>query len=354
VKKILAGLFLSMILSGLYAQNESLPINHFRVTGSHNSYKRALEPSWLKMLQQEDMALARSLDYTQLSLTEQLDRGLRALELDVHHDPQGGRYRNPLGNQILRQSGIVPQPYDLEGKLDLPGLKVFHIQDIDFRSYQLLFKDALKEVLTWSEAHPDHFPIYITMNAKDEIIDRPDFRKPLPFTSSALDSIDLEIRQVIPASKLLTPDVVRGSSETLEKAVLTKGWPRLQDAKGKILFVLDERGEKMETYRKGHPSLQGRVLFVLAQPGEAESAFMIMNDAKSEVAAIKKMVAMGYMVRTRADLDTQEARHTDYSRFDAAKASGAQIISTDYYWPSEQYGTDYQVIFKVEPNNSSF
>lgn len=38
-----------------------------------------------------------------------------------------------------------------------------------------------------------------------------------------------------------------------------------------------------------------------------------------------------YIVRTRSDVETMQARTGDYSMFNAAMNSNAQIISTDYY-----------------------
>ncbi len=48
----------------------------------------------------------------------------------------------------------------------------------------------------------------------------------------------------------------------------------------------------------------------------------------------------GYFVRTRADTDTTEARSGDTTRRDAALASGAQIVSTDYYRPDPRGGKE--------------
>jgi len=36
------------------------------------------------------------------------------------------------------------------------------------------------------------------------------------------------------------------------------------------------------------------------------------------------------MVRARADAETKESRTDDYTKFEKAKESGAQVISTDY------------------------
>jgi hypothetical protein len=70
---------------------------------------------------------------------------------------------------------------------------------------------------------------------------------------------------------------------------------------------------------------------------------MILNDANNP--EITKLVKKGYIIRTRADSDTQEARRNDFSHFEAACKSGAQIITTDYYKKSTHFKSDYQVSF---------
>jgi hypothetical protein len=57
------------------------------------------------------------------------------------------------------------------------------------------------------------------------------------------------------------------------------------------------------------------------------------------------LVKKGYIIRTRADSDTQQARANDKSSFNAACASGAQIITTDYYLKSAFFKSDYVVKF---------
>jgi hypothetical protein len=99
----------------------------------------------------------------------------------------------------------------------------------------------------------------------------------------------------------------------------------------------------METYIEGHPSLKGRVMFVNANEGHAEAAIRIVNEPKADWPYIQYLVRAGYFVRTRADADTVEARKGDYTRWQAALNSGAQVISTDYYVPNPSFGTGYQV-----------
>ena len=49
------------------------------------------------------------------------------------------------------------------------------------------------------------------------------------------------------------------------------------------------------------------------------------------------------VVRTRADADTVEARTGETARREAAFASGAQYVSTDYMKPDLRFGP-YQVV----------
>ena len=48
------------------------------------------------------------------------------------------------------------------------------------------------------------------------------------------------------------------------------------------------------------------------------------------VAEIDALVKQGYLVRTRSDENTEQARTDDTTRRDLALSSGAQMISTDY------------------------
>jgi hypothetical protein len=258
---------------------------------------------------------------------------------------QGGKYSQPLGLSYLQKMGIAVEFYDLANELTQPGLKVFHIQDFDFRSHNLLFKNCLLAIKKWSLSNKNHIPIIITINAKDSKINFDGAKVPILFNKVALKSIDTEIRSVFSESELITPDFVRGEYATLNEAVVKNGWPKIEDVKERILFVLDETGEKMNDYLNTDKSLTGKVMFVNAEEGNQNSAIMIINDPVKNENYIQSLVRKGYLVRTRADAETVEARNNNYTRFEAAARSGAQIISTDYYLPSRFFDSNYQVIF---------
>jgi hypothetical protein len=221
-----------------------------------------------------------------------------------------------------------------------PGLKVFHVQDVDYHSTCLTLVACLQTVETWSSAHPSHLPIAILLELKDDPLELGDidFVDPEPFDAAALDSVDADVRSVFDEDHLLTPDDVRGDHDTLEEAVLTDGWPTLRESRGKVMFLMDNSGEKRDLYRDGHPSLEDRVLFTNGVPGEADAAFVKENEAIENGDRITELVEAGYLVRTRADVETLEARANDTTRRDAALASGAQWVSTDYPVPNHGYG----------------
>ena len=238
-----------------FCDGNSVPMNKIQVIASHNSYKLAIEEPLWEHLYKRNPRKAKSLQYEHPSLNEQLTLGLRGLELDVFYDPKGGYFVDPKGLEIVRQYGGKVLAFDEHNELSEPGLKMFHIQDIDFRSHHLLFRKGLIEIKEWSDANSGHLPIIVLINAKDQRVK--DTRVPLPFDEKALSSIDSEIMAVLGEEKLITPDLVRGSHERLDSAIRSNGWPSLNEAKGKFLFVLDEKLEKNERYLNGHPSLKG-------------------------------------------------------------------------------------------------
>lgn len=325
----------------LLAQNQQvddLPINKIQVIGSHNSYKKAIDPALFKLFMQKDSANASKIDYEHIALNKQLDLGLCNLEIDVYADEKGGRFAHPKGLEMVKQP-----PYNTDGVMDKPGFKVLHIPELDFRTQFSTLADGLQQLKRWSDAHPNHYPIFITLEAKDAAVKTTDADQTNKLTAAVFTELDQTIRDNLGTKNILTPDMVRGTHATLNDAVTHGNWPTVKMARGKFLFILDDKGSKRDLYMQGHPSLKGRAMFVNAEPGTPEAAWMIRNNPKDE--EIPKLVKSGYIIRTRADADTQQARKNDYSDFEAAEKSGAQIITTDYYLKSTHFKSDYSVSF---------
>ena len=300
-------------------------LNHIQTIGTHNSYHLEAGPAESLIRRRasfDDSALA----YSHVTLTEQLEaQGVRQLELDLFADPQGGRFATPRLRQLAGEPAHDPAMLE-------PGTKVLHIQDYDYRSNCLSLVRCLREVRQWSREHPRHVPLAILLELKDaELPFGLSAAVPLPWTTARMDDLDTEIRSVFRRRELLVPDDVRRGRLTLRTSVLRKGWPTLARARGKVMFLMDNENPYRTRYLAGHPSLAGRVLFTNSAPGRSDAAFIEESDPRGAgERRVRRLVRRGFVVRTRADADTLEARVNDPSRATAALASGAQWVSTDY------------------------
>ena len=304
-------------------------LNHVQLVGTHNSFHRRLPAELFDILRSFDARLAASVDYEHRPLGEQLDAGIRSLELDVYADPEGGRFASRAAWSLVgrpRETGIA--------ELAAPGFKVLHLPEVDFESSCLTLRACLGAIATWSEDHPRHLPIMVFVEPKDTGV--PDvaglgFATPLPIGAAELDALDAEVRSVFSPGELVTPDDVRGGATTLREAVTSgAGWPTLADSRGKVLLCLIDDGAKRAAYVAGHESLRGRAMFTLSGVDAAESAVVSRPTPVEQAAEIDALARQGFVVRTRADADTVEARSGDVVRRDAALASGATWVSTDF------------------------
>lgn len=348
---IAAVLCLASLVSALHlagkAKSETcdnaLRLNQIQVIGSHNSYHSGMGPHEMELLRLRNPKAADALNYAHPPLDIQLDRGIRQIELDIYADTKGGKYSHPAWPRFMAAAKIPLDPdFDPQHLFDKPGFKVMHAQDLDYRSNCQPFVECLRVVRRWSKAHPGHLPIFILIETK-ESKERDYMTTPQPFTSSVFDALDAELLSVFSKDEIITPDQVRGTHSTLEEAVLSDGWPCLQESRGKVIFLMDQR-KAGPTYLKGHPALRNRVIFTNALPGEPDAAFVEVNDPQQDPGLISGLIKKGYIVRTRADADLKQAIANDTSTRDAALQSGAQMISTDFPFSSKA-STGYAVIF---------
>ena len=307
-----------------------LRLNDIQVIGSHNSYRRMSDPAILNAIARARPESAPGLQYDHPSLARQLDLGVRQVELDPYADPQGGHFAAPYGETILKAAGVRSD--FSAAAMQAPGFKIMHVPGLDYQTNCATLRRCLEDLLAWSRAHPGHLPIVVTVDAKDQPLEGwPHTIAPVPLTPPLLDALDAEIRAVLPRDRLITPDDVRAGHASLREAVLADAWPELAAARGKFMFIFDVRPGIAELYRAGHPSLAGRVMFSLYAEDQPEAATMIIQDPRGQVENIRRLVRMGFYVRTRSDAGTREARTHDLSAARAAIAGGAQAISSDYY-----------------------
>ncbi|GAB3203531.1 Ca2+-dependent phosphoinositide-specific phospholipase C [Nocardia tengchongensis] len=331
---------------GPYPLDDTLRLNQIQTMGTHNSYHQGLIPQGLPpslLAKYPDPRLTMGLDYKHKPLSEQLSQlGVRSVELDVYADPNGGSF---VDTPMLAEVGAPTRMADPAWAQ--PGLKVFHIPQADQQTTCVKFTTCLGELKRWSDANPGHAPIMVFTEFKDV-----DFLGTAPhppiqqWGPADYNRVDAEVRSVLANNKLITPDDVKGNHPTLEAAVLAKDWPTLAESRGKFMFVdcnclVGDRHRR--DYLRADGSLSGRVMFPTSQPGNPDAAVILEDESVPNAARIRQLVEAGYMVRTRADSNTVEARANDPAARDAAFASGAQFVSTDYPEPDPRLNTGYSV-----------
>ena len=284
-----------------YPLDDTLRLNHVQAIGTHNSYhlRSTLYPHPPPIF-----------DYAHAPLDVQLEeQGVRKVELDVYWD------------------------------LDLEIFRVHHENYFDKETTCETLRLCLETLRDWSLAHPGHHPIMIMIEPKgihDEftLSDSP-ICDPPEFEVCHYAELDAEIRAVltpdIGPNLLITPDEVRGSHASLREAILTDGWPTLRQTRGRFLGAM-LGGLDFAGYTEGLSSLQGRALFIASSPGRDDAAILFRDDAADDEAEIAGLSALGYVLRTRAD-SLDDARVNDTTARDAAFASGAHYISTDFPVP---------------------
>ena len=323
----------------------NLRLDQIQVVGTAESYKLRPDNAVLGLIRMGGKQAAREVDYSLPPISAQLDADVRALAFDVAYDPNGGAYKNPAGASMAMD--LLPDDY--VKAMSKPGFKAIHVLDVDYRSSCLALSDCLTEVATWSRAHPRHLPIVITLRTNESKTPIPGATHPLLCDETALNALESEIRAAFTPDQIFTPDQFQGRYASQRDAAMAHAWPKLGAVRGKVIFVLDDSAAKARAYQGHRASLEGRLMFVAADQASPLAAFINTPDPVKDEARIRDAVKAGFMVITRADDDAHEARANNLARRDAAFASGAQIIRTDFIHPDPAIGA-YHVSLAEQAN----
>lgn len=325
-------------------------MNEIQFMGAHNAFHREMQGVELAESIKIDPGYPSWGFYSHASVPDLLGRqNVRALEFDLLPDPDGGLYQHPLAR---KRAGLGPID---DPAMAAPGMKVIHVADQDYNSTCRTFVVCMQQVKTWSEDHPQHVPIILQLELKqtDDRWEQLGGAVSPAWSGKLLDDVDEEIRSVFSESQLITADDLRRPGMTLEQSVLKKGWPTLNQARGKVMFFFDNGGPGTlrDMYLDGHPSLQGRAVFTRGNPGDADAAITMVNDPRgANEAVIRDLVERGYIVRTRSDEPLKTVIGNESSRVRTALASGAQMVTTDF--PSVGMAARYSSDFVAElPGN---
>ena len=294
----LGSILITLLLNLSCTKPSELRLNQIQIIGTHNSYH--LRPS------REILETRASLDYGHAPLTAQLEAGVRSFAIDIYQS-----------NEAFR---------------------VLHVPRIDEGSNCETFDECLGEIVAWSNENPEHIPLIVFIEVKhlNQAID-----DLTPMTTDGIEELESLLWMKIGEDKLLTPDKVRGTESSLEKAVLTTGWPLLDSVRGQIMVVLNAPERLQAYYTTVSPSLKGRAMFVKTEPGHPEAAVVVSRNAESQETA--DWIEKGYLVRFRADTGAKEARTNDLAKRDSGLANGCHIITTDFPSVTPHPETGYAV-----------
>jgi hypothetical protein len=338
-------IFLALSNFSLGQYPDSIRLNDIRFIASHNSYKLKPDPKVLRFLSHFKKRLGNDLDpkrmdYGHISLTQQFDQyEVRGIELDLYYDPKGGKYRKRRVNFFVwgRKQRIK------DSIMREPGFKMLHIADVDFETNYLTFKSALEEIRLWSDQHDRHTPLIINIEPKGDspgdhsgFLRFIGFKRAIPYDSIAYSELEKEILFVFQKEQILKPNDLKSSFSSVSQRLDSLGWPKLNEVLGKVIFVID--GDRNGIYKR---TQKEPILFLYDNPSDSATAFVKRNDPFDKTDEIVTLTEK-YMVRTRTDVETMQARENDYTMFDAAIQSEAQIISTDYYKSDEEL-SDFQI-----------
>lgn len=322
---------------------DGLRLDQVQMIGTHNSYHQRPDEALLALLRGGKLGdgpawpgprLARAIDYGHEPLAIQLDRGVRALELDIRDDPQGGLYVHPPFLDTLAINGAQPDArWDPSGAMRTPGFKTIHKPAYDPRSNCPLFADCLTQIAGWSKAHADHLPIVVMIEVKNA-------ERPRSGCAGLCDDGWRRLKQALTAAfgkTLLAP------------AEVGPKWPTLGSIRGRVMVMLLDEEDHARSYRAETDRDGDDIIFTAARPakkaplraGRHDRIAILPNPADPRIADARRM---GMLVYTRADADTEEARAKDTRRRDLAFRSGATFIATDYPSPDPRFSS-YAVRF---------
>ncbi len=276
--------------------DDVLRLHHVQVKGTHNSYH--LEPA---------LPFDPSHEYSHAPLAEQLEsQGVRAFELDVHREVDG-------------------------------TLEVYHIIGIDNQTTCDTLDECLQQLKSWSDAHPEHLPIIVWLELKDDT-------GGLPLdTPEALQLLDDVVTTAIPPEQLLSPDDVQAGYPTLRERLQTEGWPTLGELRGQILVTILDTDAPAEVYTSGYTTLAGRPLFVRAGSDQLELPWAaIAKLGIGETDAISAAIASNILLATNV-CGAGDSDDDCFAARDQAMDEGFHMLKDDFPAPVDdrEYWLDF-------------
>ncbi|CAF1113211.1 unnamed protein product [Didymodactylos carnosus] len=275
------------ILSHNFTNFNQLALHHFQILGTHNSY------------------------HSEVSISSQMDFGIRQIELDVH---------------IISGKG---------------GYLVYHLQLIDDYTNCYCLSECLQLILKWSQRNRLHYPVFLFIEIKSMFYE--DMVTGFTGVKCAhLESIKQQILTIFPSERLIAPDQIQGNFTSITAALKQQkldevhgnysyhgyGWMPLASSLGKIMPVyLDDAhniADRLTCLTK-NPIAAYRFFFIAqSHIDRSYAAIVVLNTitTKQSETAIKTSLANGKIIRTSI--------FSNYKLYERAFELGIHIISFDF------------------------
>ncbi len=238
---------------------------------SHNSYKQGIsKPSAFFYYL---CTLSNKFSYKWPTLTEQLNLGIRSIELDAE--------------KVIGKDG---KPY----------IECSHKYYFDNLSSSMDIVKGLEEIALWSKYNPDHLPITLMIEIKKKDISA------APCVTEVSDIMELcEKAKQIFGDDLYTPKQMLGKHRDFTEMREANDYPTLESLRGKVLIYMHAMHNGIfQPYYKQDPTFATLPFFPtyhvsdLKEYGKA-ALFVLCDNPNSP--NMSELLRQNYLVRTRAD-----------------------------------------------------
>ncbi len=284
------------------AISDGVKFNEVAFLGTHNSYQTKATDEYTKLYNYIDILTFGAVkgeksSFSMDTLTQQLELGIRNLEIDIE--------------TVVKEKNI--------------SFIVSHDPLLDNSSSCYDFETALEEIKLWSDANPNHLPVSIIIEPKENLIPVNGLKN---FNLEYSEYLDEIIRKKL-GDTLLTPAEMTEGFSSFKEMRENDGWLPLEKTLGRVLVLLHDT-EVTDEYISRDVSIKSQAMFPMLSfddRDESYTSFILCN--KTNTAIENKAEAIdrcNLIVRTRAD------KYLEFSdeRYERTDICGSQIISTDY------------------------
>lgn len=283
------------------ALDEGMRLNELRYLATHNSYKQSISKETEVFYDYALFGACNGLyDYVFDTVTEQLNNGIRSIEIDLY------KHRTADGFDI----------------------KILHNCFTEATTSMADFALGLKELKMWSDYNEGHLPIIVLAEPKTSGIGK----------FAAMDEeafkYAFSLMENILGDKLYTPSDAIGDYENFAAMRSADDYPKVSDLTGKFVFLLHESKNK-DRFTSLDETLLSQKMFYTAYAASlrkgksgvyADNVLFVLANEPAETRDTDFAAENNFIVRTRIDL----YHIVSAKRLSTALASGANIMSSDY------------------------